>query len=75
MGPNFSGARLRVSSMIGLAAPNTASVTITSDPLTACAGTPTDSKYSAISSDDNFSPIATASSTDFGGRSPRMRTP
>ncbi len=68
-------ALVRVASMIGVALPNTASVTITSAALTAHAGMPAASRYSAIISAERRSPIAMASSTERGGRSPSMSMP
>ena len=61
--------------MIGVALPNTASVTITSAALMARAGMPEASRYSAIISAERRSPMAMASSTDRGGRSPSISMP
>ena len=57
-GRMICSAFLRVSAIIGVALPKTASVTITSAPLMARAGTPLDSRYSEMIRADSRSPIA-----------------
>ncbi len=65
----------RVASMSGEALPKTASVTTTSQALTAAAGTPSAFRWSATRSAESRSPTATASSTERGGRSLSMAMP
>ena len=74
-GSSLARAFSRVGSISGEALPKTASVTITSRAFTAAAGVPSDFRYSATSSAESRSPMATASSTERGGRTLSIAMP
>src|SRR5271166_6131575 len=61
--------------VFGNATPKTPSVTMTSAALMALAGVCSDTRYSESRMEESLSPMAMASSTERGGRSPSIRIP